>query len=130
MLNDNAKLWVEALRSGKYRQGTGYLTQIRDGQEFDCCLGVACKVAIENGVQFEPRQVVKRSAIMSSVQYGPCGGNLPWPVQRWLGVNTSMGLYQGGSLYGQNDSMGKTFAEIADIIESEPEGLFVTPRPE
>ena len=36
-----AKKWLEALRSGKYEQGEGYL-QNADGQY--CCLGVACRV--------------------------------------------------------------------------------------
>lgn len=43
---DNQKLpeefkrkWVEALRSGKYKQGRG---QLKDTQDQYCCLGVAC----------------------------------------------------------------------------------------
>lgn len=37
--------WVEALRSGRYKQGRGFLS--RDNA--DCCLGVLCKVAIDEG---------------------------------------------------------------------------------
>jgi hypothetical protein len=33
--------WVEALRSGKYAQGTG---RLRDGDSF-CCLGVLCDLS-------------------------------------------------------------------------------------
>ena len=40
MMNENAKKWVKALRSGEFEQGTGYL---RKGDKF-CCLGVACAV--------------------------------------------------------------------------------------
>ena len=37
------KLWVEALRGGKYVQGKGKLHYIsKDGQEKFCCLGVLC----------------------------------------------------------------------------------------
>lgn len=34
------KKWVDALRSGKYKQGR---EQLRDGDKF-CCLGVLCEV--------------------------------------------------------------------------------------
>ena len=36
--------WVEALESGKFKQGTGFLCQrkVVDGEEEFCCLGVAC----------------------------------------------------------------------------------------
>jgi hypothetical protein len=33
--------WIAALRSGKFKQGSGYL---QDGDEY-CCLGVACRIA-------------------------------------------------------------------------------------
>ena len=34
--------WVEALRSGKYQQGTAALRKHKDGQDQYCCLGVLC----------------------------------------------------------------------------------------
>ena len=37
------KLWVAALRSGKFKQGKGHLHK---GDEF-CCLGVGCEVCRE-----------------------------------------------------------------------------------
>lgn len=39
--------WLEALRSGGYRQGKGFLQQIDNttGAYTNCCLGVLCKVA-------------------------------------------------------------------------------------
>lgn len=41
------KKWVSALKSGKYKQGSGYLRNVND--EF-CCLGVACDlVGVEWG---------------------------------------------------------------------------------
>jgi len=33
-------LWIQALRSGKYKQGRGYLKYILDKEGFYCCLGV------------------------------------------------------------------------------------------
>jgi hypothetical protein len=38
------KKWIEALRSGKYKQGREYLK--KDG--FHCCLGVACEIYNEH----------------------------------------------------------------------------------
>lgn len=33
--------WIEALKSGKYKQGKG---KLRSNKEYYCCLGVACKI--------------------------------------------------------------------------------------
>ena len=38
------RTWCEALESGKYLQGKEALTTQINGRDFDCCLGVACKV--------------------------------------------------------------------------------------
>lgn len=113
MLNENAKKWVAALRSGKYEQCEKKLT-------FDggfCCLGVACMVASESGVLL-PDTWDSEASLLS----------LP-SVKGWLGLDCEFGSYvteEGyrGELTDDNDS-GKTFAQIADIIESEPKGLFV-----
>ena len=43
MLNENAKKWTEALRSGSFKQATGHLCKVDDaGKRTYCCLGVAC----------------------------------------------------------------------------------------
>ena len=42
------ELWLQALESGKYKQGKEYLWTTGDGY---CCLGVACVIAQENGVR-------------------------------------------------------------------------------
>lgn len=36
--------WVKALRSGRYKQGTGKLRKRKDGKLQYCCLGVACNL--------------------------------------------------------------------------------------
>ena len=56
-MNANAKKWVRALRSGKYKQGREWL---RAGDTF-CCLGVACELAIK-------AKVISRTS--------PAGGNI------------------------------------------------------
>src|SRR5262245_7943484 len=102
MLNENAKKWVEALRSGKYKQCQN---QMFDGDGY-CCLGVAQLV-----VGLEVRQHSKL---------------LTLPAMEKLGLTYQNGYAEGirKSLANLNDA-GTAFTEIADIIESEPEGLFV-----
>lgn len=105
MLNENAKLWVAALRSGKYKQ-TKY--RLRDEKGY-CCLGVACQVFKEqtgNPVDFNRAM-------------------LPYDVMCWLGLVTLTGATSETSLVTLNDLKEKTFEEIADFIESEPEYLFI-----
>lgn len=46
IIKERVRLLVDALRSGEYRQGTGALQR---GGKF-CCLGVACEVALKNGL--------------------------------------------------------------------------------
>jgi hypothetical protein len=116
------KKWVEALRSGKYKPGRKRLC--RDGAY--CCLGVACdlynKLNPENPL---PTSVMADGAI----RYGYNDVYLPSIVQKSLGMSNFMGQYidsQGyeGNLAHDND-LGFSFLRIAEIIESEPEGLFV-----
>ena len=49
-------------------------------------------------------------------------------VKDWLGMNCAAGGYKIGGvekcLVSDNDDHGKTFDEIADIIESNPDGLW------
>lgn len=106
------KLWVEALRSGKYQQTRRAL---RDGFGGYCCLGVACKIS---GLgDFDGSSFILRDG-------GRHDETLPPAVMRWLGLRTSVGEYAGGAeLVVDNDDLDKTFSDIADIIEAEPVGL-------
>lgn len=107
-MNDNAKKWVAALRSGEYKQAQN---QLRTDEGY-CCLGVACELALEAG------------AISS---YNPEGISLPFPVQKWLGLASPSGRYGHYQfLTNDNDRLGKSFSEIADIIENE-QSLFGLP---
>lgn len=123
MLNENAKKWVAALRSGKYTQGRSVLNQ--NDRAF-CCLGVACEVAIESGIPVEK----KISGFGQTRKYNNASTVLPSLVMDWLGLESASGSFHrtvGGlhsSLVSVNDSAQFTFNEIADLIESEPKGLF------
>ena len=110
-LNPVAKKWVAALRSGKIQQTRKQLGNKNGGR---CCLGVLCDLAVEDGV------------IQDYYKYS---GSLPRKVMRWAGLSDDMGEYKSKtsrrSLAGDNDTYNRSFAQIADIIESQPEGLFV-----
>lgn len=120
-MNENAKKWVAALRSGEYKQVTGMLHE-RDGGF--CCLGVACDLyAKETGLVgwSEPKN---SSPYM---EFGESGNAmiLPGHVQRWIGLRTDNGTIDHYSCLASMNDNGKNFSEIADFIESEPGGLFV-----
>jgi hypothetical protein len=117
---DARKLWVEALRSGKYKQSTNRLQNL-DGVSY-CCLGVACKVAEEQGVS-----VIKDQFFPEILE----GGSLDMQsgVKDFFGIVSNLGHFKdkgtNKSLTYLNDQKNFTFEELADVIESEPEGLFV-----
>ena len=115
-MNQNARKWVEALRSGEYAQTQNTL---RDGKGF-CCLGVACDLyglATQTPWQKD----------IGGFSFDGEDDQLPDRVSRWLGLNDTSGAYgeDGGisALSYENDS-GMSFEDIASLIESEPEGLF------
>ena len=130
---EHRRKWVEALRSGEYEQGQGALPQERNGTFEYSCLGVACEIS---GLgEFVPRSNPQSNAfnfvvdgdqsqhvvMPDMVQYWL---GLPDDVQDWLGLSDRHGWYDNhtGSLVNSND-FGASFNVIADIIESEPEGL-------
>jgi hypothetical protein len=121
-LTEPQRAWVEALRSGKYKQGRGALGA---DNEF-CCLGVACELAVKAGVIPRPNKCDD-----GLYQYGRAGlastAFLPVCVRQWLGVTTEHGgLPLGhGSLADKNDQ-GWSFEEIADLIEQHASTLFET----
>lgn len=143
---DRVKLLVEALRSGKYEQTKNKLAEpLLDGQlkiryishkrqwpKFwrkretvniaakYCCLGVACEVAIANGLDLEKFVTSYR------IEYGKShtAGTLPHEVVRWfgfasddpkLGVTTTRNHISATTA---NDGLNADFATIADAFES------------
>ena len=97
----NAELkakWVEALRSGRYKQGRGFLRNAND--EF-CCLGVLCDV-VDSSKWMHPAK--------DKAQF--------WDGLR-LSVPDNIGLTFSQSSYaGLNDIQMKSFNEIADFVEA------------
>ena len=114
------RIWVEALRSGKYQQTQGRLArELEDGSIGYCCLGVACEVlGAEKGLTQDGRIMWLATGFVPAIHYLPDG------IKILLGLKDKGGYHEGGSLVLTNDG-GASFAEIADIIEAAPAGLFV-----
>lgn len=122
-MNENAQKWVEALRSGEYEQARGKLCRKSDdGEENFCCLGVACELAIAEGVPVT-KHVVKTIDDVFRITYDGMEQTLPARVREWLDLGYANGSYNHSALTTDNDS-GATFVQIANIIEREQDLLF------
>ena len=124
MLNPNAQKWVDALRSGKYVQGQSCLRKTVEGVSTFCCLGVACDVyRAEVGGHWGA--IDRPGAIyFTDPDNDIVAAFLPPSVAKWLGLAWNDGQMPKDRLTTLNDSDKYTFAQIADHIESQPEGLF------
>lgn len=108
------KKWVEALRSGEYKQGRICLCN----NNRYCCLGVLCDVAGADFIVYQHSSGVR--------QYEGFCSQLSTRLMERVGLSTPFGSFgYRKSLIELNDRDKKTFKEIADIIESEPPGLFI-----
>lgn len=117
-MNKNAQKWVDALRSGKYKQGRYSLN--KNGKF--CCLGVACEVAAANGV---PLKVTKNKKF---TLYNAQRAFLPDAVIVWLGFNKEKSGEFEGALMEENDTHRQTFEQIVKIIEEAPDNIWAKSR--
>ncbi len=112
--------WVEALRSGEYKQGFGILATAnpQSSAKWFCCLGVLCDLAVKDGLTI----AVEKD---NCITYGGEVLILPDAVIEWAGLEpygVNVGIIdQDGEMLGTlvhyNDGMRMPFREIADIIE-------------
>jgi hypothetical protein len=100
MNKQDADTWCEALRSGDYKQGKGRLYDKRTGCY--CCLGILNKLMPEKYIAGGCNVLLIETEHFKSYR-----GRIPKLK---------------GSLTAMNDN-GKTFIEIADIIEENYEEL-------
>src|SRR4029077_12689635 len=111
MNKENMNKWIEALRSGTYKQGNMYLHMCtEDGVHKYCCLGVACEVAIENGVEISTR--LRNHLVSGGTQkiYDEETSTLPDSVVEWLGLAYRGGEYLIDHLITMNDGERKSFS--------------------
>lgn len=111
----NRKLWVEALRSGKYEQASGHLRTT----EGYCCLGVLADIA---GAKWRPDGF---GAFYAEVDCWGSRSIAPSFVRAFVGLKDECGMFGDDDTLAERNDSGTTFSEIADIIESEPGGLFI-----
>ena len=112
--------WIAALRGGEYAQGAGYLRR----PEGFCCLGVACDLFDDS--------LWRQSEQGAGWVYLDVVLDLPKQVRDAYRVRRPDGQYTkddgySASLAGDNDS-GKSFAEIAELIEAELEATLSAAR--
>lgn len=114
MNQDIKKRWVEALRSGKYKQTRGAL---KDDQGF-CCLGVLCDLAAQDGIG--KWEGVKLDGFHD-------GDNCTWslPTQKvvhWAGIistNPKVFMPATNSELSFINDEGMSFEGIAKLIEEQ-----------
>ncbi len=132
--------WINALTSGKYKQGKGCL---RDNQDSFCCLGVLTDLAAKEGiVEWTKNPNVSNGLFSVKEAAKNIYGNdvdvyekdaLPEEVMKWAGLDDSNPMieeiekdgfdeeesnYTIASLASANDG-GMTFKEIAEIIKEQ-----------
>jgi hypothetical protein len=132
------KLWTEELRSGKYKQQSGYLNvKYPDGTVGHCCLGVLCELAVKAGVVIKSHPIVEDHPNFDEYyrfgapgQLDPSAAILPQEVVDWAFVEADQttrdpvvldasdpGPSYTSTLAAVNDSGNYSFDQIADIIE-------------
>lgn len=94
--------WIEALRSGEYRQARRAL---RRGNKF-CCLGVLCELM---GATWDDGDTDRNASINGERQ--------DYYLSPTALATTGMPERQQEILYTMNDDDGKSFKQIADYIE-------------
>lgn len=112
-LGPNQTAWLAALRSGDFQQGRRHLNH---SHQF-CCLGVACEL-------FKTPETVIDAGHGVFIRYDDSSSTAPNFVLDALGLRGSLG--QGRTLLSLatlNDR-GTTFAQIADLIEANPQEYF------
>jgi hypothetical protein len=118
--------WVAALRSGRYKQGEGYLAKRERGEMKFCCLGVACDLFSDrvNLLYYDDagyRTYYQWQSVRDTRWAEKWVACLPRPVADLLGIGTNPTIKAAGyvqTLSGLNDR-GRPFETIADLIENE-----------
>jgi hypothetical protein len=127
-LTEPQKQWLAALRSGKYKQGKNRLHKI---DNTFCCLGVACDIFREQ-LHLECKEEIGSDYEDVYLHENGCASALPEKVQLLLNLRDDLGYPKDmklhKSLIALNDIEEKSFSEIADIIEANPEAYFIPPQ--
>jgi hypothetical protein len=105
------QLWIDALRSGKYQQGTGALRIVNEY----CCLGVLCDLHAQAGL-----------GQWNTHGYDGDNTGLPESVREWADIEqrypkidgVDITFYNDGSCQGMDGEIPThSFTQIANLIE-------------
>jgi hypothetical protein len=99
------KLWLKALRSGRFKQGVGQLCSREDDGMHHCCLGVLEELAVA-------------ARVIDS--YDHFNGGLDKQVQIWAGINNydpKLGPRKDSRSASWYNDHGRSFDFIANRIE-------------
>lgn len=104
------KKWIAALRSGEHKQGKRALCR---GDAF-CCLGLAAKIA---GCESKPSVDRDLTTFVFQTEDGIKFEATGVPPDIWFIETTGLCGSFKCDLYLMNDIEGRTFEEIAEVIE-------------
>ena len=120
MKQEIKKKWIEALRSGEYKQTQGSFRQDRrivDGvwklEDCFCVLGVLCDLAVKDGVTEWELTFWGHDDHTSIYLIDGHRGTLGRRVSKWAGLNQ----YEAYRLWVMNDKGNASFDELAKFIE-------------
>lgn len=109
------KLWLEALRSGKYRQVKGSLRRPNGGF---CVFGVLCNLHAEAHPEIAAQQTRERE-YMGQTQF------LPTAVAKWAGITDGAMVNAGSETHPYHatlmhlNDLSYSFEKLAGIIEKQ-----------
>lgn len=112
------KLWVEALRSDEYKQGTRALSRLEEGNYIYCCLGVLCEIAYKHGIISKDFNEDEMVSIYDKEDIEV----LPKKVVTWAGLynyNPNCKYDDQTTNLATLNDIGLGFAEMANIIEEQ-----------
>lgn len=111
-MNSEIKVkWIEALRSGKYKQGKDALRS----RNTYCCLGVLCEVVRSQGHGGE--WVLGDNTDGFDFNEGTSGTVLPNTLRKYLGMESTEQFNWQDKLIKMNDEQDAPFEEIAKWIK-------------
>lgn len=116
------KVWIEALRSGKYAQTTGGLCKSENRKKSFCCLGVLTDLYFKR-IKGSGKWVKSKKSSIGMYNDFYRGGQekggavLSDRVKKWSGLKNSNPDIENTNATELNDILKLSFSEIADKIE-------------
>ena len=105
MNKDVKKKWVDALRSGRFKQGRSRLNYANESY---CCLGVLCEIAVSEGAT-DPARL--KDGVGRSMTYGWSSTVPPDDVLEWAGIDDEP------VFPARDDSMHNTWSAANKLID-------------